>query len=248
MQYDAYVTAIAVSAFYLIASWRFMRLALRTRKRPELYLGLYFALTGVYYLGNNLPDLAGLEPWPTPTALALEWTYVLGVFPYLFFLRAVFRPESRWADLAVGACTAFLLVGTIAGTREGPLDFSLDNPWYLSQWVGYTVPCAWIVAEAMPLWQSARRRARIGLCPPVVANRYLLLALFGGFQILACLADLAWASDLGAGESVSTTSDLLLGFAETASVSVLWLAFFPPPLYREWIRRSARILPTPMDG
>jgi hypothetical protein len=141
-----------------------------------------------------------------------------------------------------------LLVGTVLGTRDGPMDFSLDNPCFLAQWVGYTTPCAWIYAEALRLRHRAKKRARIGLCPPVDANRYLLLTLFGAFQLLACAADLSWASDIGASESVSTASDLLLGFAELASVSTLWLAFFPPLFYTDWITRSAVILPTPMDG
>jgi len=248
MEYNAFVTSIAVSTFYLIASHRFLRLHGRTGMRPELWLGLYFALTGLYYLGLNLPSLVGLDSWPPVVGVVFEWVYVLGVFPYLLFIRSAFRPSSSWADFAVGICSAFLLIGTVLGTRNGPMDFSLANPYFLAQWIGYTIPCAWICCEASSLRRGAKKRARIGLCPPVVANRYLLLALFGGFQLLACFADLAWANDIGANQTVSTASDLLLGFAEIASVSVLWLAFFPPLLYTDWIKRIAAILPIPMDG
>jgi len=248
MEYNAYITAIFASAFYLLASFRLIRLTLRTRKQPELYLGLYFALSGFYYIGVNLPDITGLGPWSTAGGVALEWVYVSGVVPYLLFIRSAFRPDSFWADVAVGVCSVFLLVGTIGGTRNGPVEYSLENPWFLAQWVGYTAPCVWIVGEAMGLWRSANKRARIGLCPPIVANRYLLLTLFGCFQVLACAADLCWANDIDASETVSTASDLLLGVAEIASVGVLWLAFFPPAFYIEWIVRRAVILPTPMDG
>jgi hypothetical protein len=96
--------------------------------------------------------------------------------------------------------------------------------------------------------RGARKRVRLGLCEPIVANRYLLLALFGGFQCLACLADLLFAADISGNQAVSLFSDALLGGSEIASVAVLWLAFFPPPFYSDWITRRAPILPTPMDG
>jgi len=248
MELNAFVTPTAVSAFYMIAGARFMRLYRRTRMQPELWLGVYFSLTGIYYLGFEFPSLVGLDPWPPAIGIAFEWMYVLGVFAYLLFIRSAFRAKSFWANVVVGICSVLLLVSTVIGAREGPLEYSLDNPFFLGQWVGYTIPCAWICWEAAQLWRGAKRRARIGLCPPVVANRYLLLILFGCFQLLACSADLAWAIDIEASQTVSTASDLLLVFAEIASVSVLWLAFFPPLFYTDWITRRAVILPTPMDG
>ncbi len=42
-------------------------------------------------------------------------------------------------------------------------------------------------------------------------------------------------------------SDALLGGTEIASVTLLWLAFFPPRIYQTWITRRAVILPTPME-
>lgn len=248
MEYDAFITSTAVSAFYAVASYRFLRLYRRTGMQPEFWLALYFGLTGIFYLGLEFPHLAGFDAWSPWVGIAFEWVYVFGVFAYLLFIRSAFRPGSLWANAAVGLCAILLVVSTALGARNGPMEYSLHNPCFLAQWVGYTIPCGWIGWESLRLRRGAKRRARIGLCPPVVANRYLLLFLFSGFQLLACLADLSWAIDLGAGQSVSTASDLLLGFAEIASVSVLWLAFFPPRFYTDWVTRSAVILPTPMDG
>jgi len=248
MEYNAFITSIGVSAFYVIASYRFMRLYRLTGMWPELWLCLYFALTSLFYLQLELPGLVGIDSWPPAVGVGFEWVYVFGVFAYLFFIRSAFRPTSIWANVAVGVCSAVLFVSTVLGTRDGPVEYSLDNRCFLAQWVGYTIPCVWICWEALCLRRGAKRRARIGLCPPVVANRYLLLVLFGSLQLLACFADLAWANDIGSGQTVSTASDLLLGFAEIASVSVLWLAFFPPHFYTDWVTRTAVILPTPMDG
>jgi hypothetical protein len=49
-------------------------------------------------------------------------------------------------------------------------------------------------------------------------------------------------------KSISMVSDALLGGTEFASVAVLWLAFFPPTFYTNWITRRAVILPAPVDG
>jgi hypothetical protein len=246
MEEHAYLTSIAAGTFYLIASLRLIRLSRKNGERPELLLGLYFGLSGAYYLSYNLPSLFGFESWAPTAEWIIEWIYVLGVFPYLFFIRAVFRPEAAWAGVLVGYSTILLLAGTVLGGLDGREVYSFDNPWFLIQWAGYTTPCVWMGWEAMLSRKGARKRARIGLCDPVVANRYLLLALFGGFQSLACLADLSYAADVSDSQQASLISEVLLGSTEIASVAVLWLAFFPPRFYADWITRRAVIAPTPM--
>jgi hypothetical protein len=248
MEANAYIASIIAGGFYLIASYRLIRLNRRTGERPELLLGLYFAFSGLYYLGYNTPDMLGIDSWPPAIEIAFEWVYIVGVLPYLFFIRSAFRPDDAWAGWVVGVCSAPLLVGIAVQTAGGSIDVELGNPWFLLEWVGYTSPCVWMCWEAMFSRSGALKRARIGLCPPEVANRYLLLALFGGFQTLACLADLYWAHDKKVSESVSMVSDALLGGAEIASVTVLWLAFFPPTFYQNWIARRAAILPKPTGG
>jgi hypothetical protein len=248
MEENAYITSIIAGAFFLIASLRLIRLSRRTRERPELLLGSYFAFSGLYYLIYNLPSLFGFDFWQPPIDVGIEWIYSLGVFPFLFFIRSVFRPDGAWAGWLVGVCSVFLLAGMAGAAVTGRTDPALDNPWFLIEWVGYTTPCVWLCWEAMLVRRGAQKRARIGLCPPIVANRYLLLALFGGLQVLACLVDLYWGYDKKASETISLVSDALLGGSEIASVAVLWLAFFPPPFYTDWITRRDVILPTPMDG
>jgi hypothetical protein len=248
MEEYAYLASIFASAVYLYASVRLLRLNRRTSERAELLLGLYFGLSSAYYLAYNLPSLFGLAAWSTSAEWTIEWLYVLGVFPYLLFIRSAFRPGDSWASVLVAACSVVLLTGTAMGAIDGRGVYALDNPWFLTQWVGYTAPCVWMCWEALLSRQGAQKRVRIGLCPPVVANRYLLLALFGGFQIFACLADLSYAADLDGGQTASLFSNALLGGTEIASVAVLWFAFFPPPFYTNWITQRAQILSTPVEG
>ncbi|MBW1843371.1 MAG: hypothetical protein JRE38_07230 [Deltaproteobacteria bacterium] len=248
MEENAYIASIAAGIFFLVAGVRLLRLHRRTGERPELLLGLYFAFSGLYYLGYNIPNLFQIDTWPYQLDLLVEWTFVLGVFPYLFFIRSVFRPDDAWGGWIVGACSVFLLAGTVLTTDGGSVDYSFGNPWFIVQWLGYTAPSFWLGWEALLYRQNATKRARIGLCPPIVANRYLLIALFGGFQVLACLGDLSFANDINGDQAISLFTDAILGGTEIASVAVLWLAFFPPLFYTNWITRRAVILPTPMDG
>jgi hypothetical protein len=244
---NAYIASIAASAFYLIASVRLLRLHRRTGERPEQLLGIYFALSGLYYLGYNIPSLFQIDAWPSQAELVVEWTYMIGVLPYLLFIRSVFRPNAAWASWLVGISSVALLVSTLVTTATGSVEYSLSSPWFITQWLGYTAPCIWLGWEAVLYRQSATKRARIGLCPPIVANRYLLIALFGAFQFFACLTDLAVANEISGNQTVSQITDALLGGTEIASVAVLWLAFFPPLFYTNWITQRVVILPTPMD-
>jgi hypothetical protein len=248
MEESAYITSVAAGIFYMVASVRLLRLNRRTGERPELLLGFYFGFSGVYYLGYNLPSLLGLESWTSAGDWAIELTYVAGVIPYLYFIRTVFRPTNAWARGLIGICVALLLVGTGMGALDGRVIYSFDNPWFMVQWAGYTIPCAWMGLEAMLCRQGGRKRARLGLSDPLVVNRYLLLALFGGFQVFACLADLSLAADISNSQSASMISDALLGGSEIASVAVLWLAFFPPLFYTNWITRRAANLSAPSEG
>jgi hypothetical protein len=248
MEEYAYLTSIAASAFYFYASARLLRLHRRTSEKPELLLSISFACTGLYYLGYNAPSLFRLDPWPIAIELALEWVFVLGVFPYLVFIRSVFRPDGAWAGVLVALCSALLLVGSMMGTMEGDVFFSIDNPWFIVQWVGYTMPSTWMLVEAIISRRGAQKRLRLGLTPLLTVNRYLLLALFASFQVLACLSDLLFARDISASQTVSTLANVLLGGTEIASLIVLWLVFFPPSTYTKWIDRRASALQSSVEA
>jgi len=241
MEEHAYLVPIIASFVYLIASVRLLRLHRRTALRPELLLGVCFALWGLYYFGFNVPSLLHLDPWPFAIEWTIESTYILGAFPYLFFIRSVFRPDGAWASVLVAISSTFMVVGAGMGAVEGQVVYSLHNPWFVVEWVGYTTPCVWMCVEAMLSRNGAQKRAQLGLVEPIVVNRYLLLALFGGFQVLACLSDLSLANDISSARAVSLISNALLGSTEIASVVLLWLAFFPPTLYANWIARRAAV-------
>lgn len=237
MEDSAYFTSIVAGTFYLVASYRLLRLGLRTGERPELLLGLYFGCAGQWYVLYNAPHFLGLESLPPLVEQGVEWAYVIGVVPYLLFIRATFRAESGWAMAVVAASTLLLFAGAAASSLSGGFSNVMSDPAYLIEWTGYTVPCVWLCGESAITHAAAKKRAKIGLCEPIVANRYLLFAGFGFFQVVACAADILWASGNEVGSVAASFSYALLGGSEIASVAVLWLAFFPPRTYSTWIAR-----------
>jgi hypothetical protein len=244
MEQIAYLISIAAGIFYLIAGYRLLRLSGRTGERPELLLGIYFAFTGQWYVLYNAPYFLGMEALPPLVEQGVEWVYVVGIAPYLLFIRSAFRPNSAWSTALVIACTLFLFVGAAASSFGGGFSNSLDDPRYLIEWVGYTVPCFWLCCEGAISHSAAKKRVRIGLCDPIVSNRYLLFAGFGFCQIIGGAVEIVWAYGNSAAGTALPLMDGLLGAAEIASVAFLWLAFFPPRVYRRWIDGRAASLST----
>lgn len=241
MEQIAYLISIAAGSFYLIASYRLLRLSRRSGERPELQLGIYFAFTGQWYVIYNAPYLLGMEALPPLIEHGIEWIYVVGVVPYLLFIRSAFRPGSAWAMAVVIGCALFLFAGAMMASLTGNHSVSLDDPAFVIEWIGYTVPCIWMCCEGALSNAAARKRVRVGLCEPIVANRYLLFAYFGFCQTAACISELSWAYENSTGRAATSISEGLLGATEIASIAVLWLAFFPPLVYRRWIDGRAAL-------
>jgi len=239
MEYGSDLISIFAGLFYLLASHRLIGLSFRTRRHPERWLGCYFAAAGLWFVVYNTPYLFGLEELPALVGAAVEWIYALGGIGYLLFIRMAFRPDAAWAAALVFFGVAFLLVGVTGASLRGHFSISLASPWFLVEWIGYTIPSFWMCAEGFGAHVLARRRVRIGLCPAIVANRYLLFAAFALFQMLASFTELLWASELGSSAALEALVFHLLTGTEIASVALLWLALFPPTRYREWIARRA---------
>ena len=56
---------------------------------------------------------------------------------------------------------------------------------------------------------------------------------FGAFQVMSCAA--LFVTEGGLTDGVSHGLDAVIGAVELASIAMVWLAFFPPALYRDWI-------------
>jgi hypothetical protein len=151
----------------------------------------------------------------------------------------VFRPERNWSRGLVGFSVVALFAGLAMCIVWGQDYYRVENPWFWSLWLGYTIPCVWMSIEAFLGYANANRRVRIGLCDRVVANRYLLFGCFGAFQTFACVTDLFLTVGFTTNKAITTGLGLSLSTLEMAGIVVLFLAFFPPPFYQRWIAAAA---------
>jgi hypothetical protein len=244
MEQGAYAAELLAAVFYIVAGARLIRLSQRTGEAPERLLGLYFTASGIAYVGWTAPIILNLGPLAEATDFAAWTIYSAGVIPCLVFIRRVFRPNDAWAGGLVFVCTAALVLAAAVLTARGDRYPSLDEPFFWVQWIGYTTPTVWLTVEALLAYGIAAKRARVGLSEPLVANRYLLLGIFGVFQVLACLSDIPMAAELAADHAASAGTDAVLGAMELAAIASLWLTFFPPSAYLTWVTGST---PAPAD-
>lgn len=229
-------------AVSLAVGTRLLLLARRTRKLPELAMGLNFLLAG--FIGYALlvaaeslhlfPErLAGYGSFVGVTGISLG-----GVLVCLFTQR-VFHAHSRVALAAL-----LLLGGWFALSSYGAWVLNVEKEqqgfgFWLGRWgtnLGMFAAYGWSTGESLRYYALMRRRVRIGIGDPLVANRFLLWGigtlatllvallyigtqLFGHYELPASLI------------GVSSTLVLVSAIAE-------WLAFLPPRSYRE---RFARV-------
>jgi hypothetical protein len=85
-----------------------------------------------------------------------------------------------------------------------------------------------------------RRRVRLGLGDPVVANRFLLWGIGAGAAGLGSFIGVAGQLATGAAGTQSSWSMLSSSCHGLIAAIALWLAFVPPGFYRRFIeKRSA---------
>jgi hypothetical protein len=240
----SYIAQILASAFFMIVGVRLLSLNRRTGETPEKLLGIYFLLTGFAYVGWMLPVIFDLGTMSVMSELSAWALYSIGVVAFLFFTRMVFRPNTTWTYGIVAFCT----LGLFAGSGSWIIQDAIDSPVYLFNWLGYTLPCIWMSAEAFLAYSRASRRVRVGLCDRVVANRYLLFACFGVFQTFACITDIFLEMEYMANNAITGGFDLALGGLEMVAIAMLFLVFFPPAFYQRWIAAPAAHATEAVDG
>jgi len=107
----------------------------------------------------------------------------------------------------------------------------------------------WLFLESAAYAQRMRRRARLGLGDPIVANRFTLWSIWTG--ALACiplfvltLRVLGVLVEPVPGEPLPGSVRailLVLGSAGAAALGAGWLAFFPPASYQRWVAARASV-------
>lgn len=225
----------------LVLGIRLLRLAARTRETPELCIGLSFVFAGVIgYVLMLMGNPANPKLTPEQIQLLFSWGYGFisaGVACVYVFIWRTFRRQSSWAMwLMIAGCILTLGTGAPAVPPPG-MEPSLGTGF----WIGTAARLGsgvWGAAESLRWWWLLRRRLKLGLANPTVANRFLLWGIsnLGTFLIF-----------LGTSVTVNTDGETLtlLQIALISSVTLTvaatqWLAFFPSRTYEGWIDRRAR--------
>ncbi len=204
-------------------------------------LGIYLALSGISYLLYTIPLMRDTGALYLPLTFGGRITYAAGVYFALAFTQTVFRSNEAWGRWLKTALVTTLFVGIGAASIQGDWEgYSIGSPWFWCEWGAYTLATIWVAVEALLAYAGARRRARLDLCEPIVANRYLLWGIFGSFQFAGSIVIIPMYVGYEQNQQFSATTDLLLGTFEILAAVAAWFVFFAPRFYREWIERRAQ--------
>jgi hypothetical protein len=229
---------VAVSA---ILGVRLLALARRTRRMPELALGLAYVTVGAlgYPLGlvsawPGLPEAAARACF----ALSHLFTGVGSAAVYVFTCT-VFRPDARWARWLVRAAAFGLAVQAAASVARAltgdPARFAAPDAAFTVRQAITAFSYGWTAIEALRYRELMVRRLVLGLAEPEVVNRFLLWAIAGVGAFLGS-GTMSIVSLVGAMPWQDPIALSAVGLGGVTSAVCAWLAFMPPRAYLAWVR------------
>jgi len=225
---------------------RMLRLAQRSRRAPELYLGL-----GLLGLALGLPILgaSGVGRQPVggvnlPLLAAGFATLSLGLTSLFAFTWQAFRPSAGWAAALVALASAVLLVisaGAVHAIATADPEMASNvagGAWLVAVRGPMTLGFLWAAVESSLQYRMARRRQALGLGDPVVANRFLI---WSSTSLLTATTNVVSAvlQAQGLGPLNSPLGASLLAVGGGTSALLICLVFMPPARYVELVRRRA---------
>lgn len=239
MEVLAQLGGAAYSLVAFVIGTRLILLAARTRQLPELLVGSgVLFLAGIGYplsaVAREMPDLtAGTR---AAMGACSGFLALVGVVANTGFTWVLFRRGVPWAS-ALLACVALGAVGLFAVQ-------SIEGGWARGTifWGGLpfavTVSFGWGFLECGRYHLLLRRRLRLGLADPVVADRFGLYAVATGLAVSTnVVGQVFWWLQL---EMLvhPIGGSLLFVLGATSSV-LMMLAFLPPRAYVDWVRSRA---------
>jgi len=222
---------------------RLLHLAARTRKAPELAMGIYCLLVTV---GAVLYGVAfGRGPAHAPDSVA--WisaasTLLIGLaaFALAIGIWQIFHAGHRFGPAAVVAVGLWIAGGWVASVLPGrPVllgDFTLPNAIFIA---GRVAVYGFGAFEAFRYARMLRRRAVLGLGDPIAAHQ---MGLWGTAWICVALVGVCSFVIIGVAGAEAferPAAPLLVSALNAAAWVCTWLAFFPPAAYQRWIEGAA---------
>jgi hypothetical protein len=98
----------------------------------------------------------------------------------------------------------------------------------------------WGAGEALRWWLQMRRRLRLGIGDPLVANRFLLWAIGAGMAGSGSLVGMIVGLFYGQPMNELPLLTLALSLFGLVSAISIWLAFAAPAWWKLWVRKQAQ--------
>lgn len=235
----AALVAFAVFSVLLgLVSARLLRLAVRTRRSPELFLGLSTSLPLIGYMFGFLGAAVGRG---TPARWVTEVAGTvcdLGFIATIGFVWVVFRRGDRWAKVLAMLVTLGLLATPLINHYvpwEGGVPSAM-----VPRTILRTLCYGWAAFESLHYARLMSRRVRFGLAEPLIANRFYLWGLAHvcfAFMLLLVMAGVELHFSGADFARLCTFSGLSLGLLATLPLT---LSFFPPERYVEYVENHYR--------
>ena len=242
------LVGIGFAAFFiasLTVGVRLLMLWWRTRQLPELLIGI--GVLGIGPIGFGFAVIAEMirqhQPAAAPPMFGISLLAVgIGAFSVFVFNWRVYHPNNKGVQLLVwiagaGLTAAWLSDVVLAGFHN-PYDFT---PQYVCRSLLQVSCLLWGSAEAFRYGFKLRRRLRLGLADPVVANRFFLWGVGAGAAGMGSLIGVA--AQAITGMPVFDVPWLMLSSSLHGLVAAIamWFAFVPPARYLSRLRRLASV-------
>lgn len=219
----------------LAVGLRCVRLGMRNRQIPEWAIGVTMLSAGVggYGLIGGLPLLPGLPKGVLHASSALgDIAVSVGAASLYLFTWRTYRLDSPWAQW-VFLASATLMAGITLGmlwTWSYPLPYADRPAWYPVTLAIQTASFGWSSFEDLRYWRLMRRRMRLGLADPEIAQRMLNWGIAAASAcILTLIYSVAWMEMGTLIPSLEVVA--LLSLPGLVAAVNVWLAFFPPASY-----------------
>jgi len=245
------VLAVLVCSF---VGLRMLLLARRTRKLPELWMGLGLLAFALAQASRLVLGLLGTRLGPELSLgiyLFMQLNYTVTLLGLSLFAVATFGSRSRWRwVMLVGIVALTVLSRSMLVRHMAPLLLSSAPREAIPIWDSaavsiYAWAFGWMAAESLRYYGLLRRRMALGLADPVVTNRFLVWGAGAGATCLLVLVLLSlYFQGLTLMTNSLAASAVVTGSGFVFTVVPL-LTFTPPRAYLRFVQRRADRLGIP---
>ena len=180
----------------------------------------------------------GDEDLVSAAALGVHLCRAVSTGAIVVMVWRVFAPGRVWSSTLSGILLLGFALVVVGEVREMRPPATTNHPLYWL-WTGLmAVSYCWTSWESLRYHAMLKRRMRLGLADPVVANRMLLWGVASGciaIQTPVILASIV----LGGEDHIASWALVVVSVFSCLAAATVWLAFFPPASYLKRIAARA---------